>query len=71
MQYCRRHAKTEWYTTGDIHLGSDRPKEQKISGYSTSHMRSDSQMPYRNLLFFKDLNMKALLKKSKNMTQQY
>ena len=28
-------------------------------------MRSDSQMPYRNLFFFKDLNMKTLLKKVK------
>ena len=32
---------------------------------NTSHLQSDSQMPYRNLFFFKDLNMKALLKKSK------
>ena len=46
-------------------------QEQKISGYNTSHLESDSQMPYRNLFFFKDLNMKTLLKKSKNMTRQY
>ena len=40
-------------------------QEQKISGYNTSHLESDSQMPYRNLFFFKDLNMKTLLKKVK------
>ena len=28
-------------------------------------------MPYRNLLLFKDLNMKTLFKKIKNMTRQY
>ena len=47
------------------------PQEQKISGYNTSHLQSNSLMPYRNIFFFKDLNMKTLLKKSKNMTQQY
>ena len=67
VQYRRRHAKTEWYTPGAIHLGSDSLQEQRISGYHTSHMRSDtdSQMPYRNLLFFKHLNMKTLLKEYK------
>ena len=33
------------------------PQEQKISGNNTSQMRSDSQMPYRNLFFFKYLYM--------------
>ena len=34
-------------------------------------MQSDSQMLYHNLFFFKDLNMKTLFKKSKNMTRQF
>ena len=28
-------------------------------------------MPYHNLFFFKDLNMKTLLKKDKNMTRHH
>ena len=46
-------------------------QEQKISSYNSSHLQSDSQMPYRNLFFFKYLNMKTLLKKSKYMIRQY
>ena len=34
-------------------------------------MQSDSQMLYHNLFFFKDLNMKTLLKMNINMTRQY
>ena len=55
-----RRAKTEWDDKGGIDLRSDSPRKQKISGYNTSHLLSDSQMPYRNLFFLKYLNMKTL-----------
>ena len=55
-----RRAKTEWDDKGAIDLRSDSPRKQKISGYNTSHLLSDSQMPYRNLFFLKYLNMKTL-----------
>ena len=56
---------------GAIDLDIDSPQEQKISGNNTSHLQSDSQMPYGNLFFFKYLNMKTLLKKNENVTQEY
>ena len=59
------------YRRSSFHLGSDSMQEQKISGSNTPQMQSDSQMPYRNLFFFKLLNMKKLLNKNKSMTQDY
>ena len=56
---------------GAIDLDIDSLQEQKISGNNTSHLQSDSQMPYCNLFFFKYLNMKTLLKKNENVTQEY
>ena len=44
-----KQSGTVYRTIGAIRIDSDSPQEQKISGYNTSHLQSDSQM--QSLLF--------------------